>query len=297
MAKGRLAPLFKGKVRDNITNYLGGGRHSTLKKEIEIVEAVKKNPATFQEILDKVDRKSLKVDKALNKIKRELRMEEARKLAIGTVSAPNKTRLFELKRGDMRELGKEIPDNSIDMIFTDPPYAKEFLYLADELGSLAQHALRPGKNLVVITPSVAESFEYYLDTLRKCGLKFVQYIALVHGGNTGRLHDNGIQVDHKPILWFFKPDPNFNRPIKYFDIRNVIYSEPPSKDLHEMEQSTVEAKYMINALTVEGETVVDPFTGSGTTGAATLELKRKFLGFEINPTHYSNALMRLSKYH
>jgi DNA modification methylase len=44
----------------------------------------------------------------------------------------------------MRKLGKNIPDESIDLIFTDPPYAEEFLYYYDELAKLTQSVLRPG---------------------------------------------------------------------------------------------------------------------------------------------------------
>jgi site-specific DNA-methyltransferase (adenine-specific) len=36
-------------------------------------------------------------------------------------------------------------------------------------------------------------------------------------------------------------------------------------------------------------TVLDPFMGSGTTGIASLELNRKFVGIEIEPHYYSKA--------
>ena len=48
----------------------------------------------------------------------------------------------------MRELGKQIGDNSIPMIFTDPPYEKKFLELYGELAKLAQRVLKPGASLV-----------------------------------------------------------------------------------------------------------------------------------------------------
>ena len=40
------------------------------------------------------------------------------------------------------------------------------------------------------------------------------------------------------------------------------------------EQSTIEAEHMIKPLTVEGNIILDPFMGSGTTGEAALNLKR-----------------------
>ena len=52
---------------------------------------------------------------------------------------------------------------------------------------------------------------------------------------------------------------------------------------------------MIKPLTVEGNVVLDPFMGSGTTGEAALKLKRRFIGIEIDEEHYSKTKQRLSK--
>ena len=60
----------------------------------------------------------------------------------------------------------------------------------------------------------------------------------------------------------------------YQDVADLIESKAVSKDSHEWEQSTIEAEHMIKPLTVEGNIVLDPFMGSGTTGEAALNLKR-----------------------
>ena len=51
-------------------------------------------------------------------------------------------------------------------------------------------------------------------------------------------------------------------------------------------------EYIINS-SVEGGVVLDPFFGSGTTGVAAQELKRKFIGIEINEEYYRIACDRL----
>ena len=43
---------------------------------------------------------------------------------------------------------KTIPDNSIDLIFTDPPYGEQYLYLYEDLAQLAIRVLKPGGTLV-----------------------------------------------------------------------------------------------------------------------------------------------------
>jgi 16S rRNA G966 N2-methylase RsmD len=50
----------------------------------------------------------------------------------------------------MKQSQKEIPYSSIDLIFTDPPYGKEYLQLYKELGKLAIRVLRPGGSLVFL---------------------------------------------------------------------------------------------------------------------------------------------------
>ena len=52
---------------------------------------------------------------------------------------------------------------------------------------------------------------------------------------------------------------------------------------------------MIKPLTVEGNLVLDPFMGSGTTGEAALNLKRRFIGIEVDKEHYSKTKKRLTK--
>ena len=61
---------------------------------------------------------------------------------------------FKLELGPMQEIGKTIlPNilpNSIDMIFTDPPYSEESIPLYGELAKLARRVLKPGGSLFTI---------------------------------------------------------------------------------------------------------------------------------------------------
>jgi site-specific DNA-methyltransferase (adenine-specific) len=43
-----------------------------------------------------------------------------------------------------------------------------------------------------------------------------------------------------------------------------------------------------------GQTVLDPFMGSGTTGVACANLGRKFIGIEIEPKYFDIACERIS---
>lgn len=44
----------------------------------------------------------------------------------------------------------------------------------------------------------------------------------------------------------------------------------------------------------EGDIVLDPFIGSGTTAVAALETGRRYIGYEIDKAYYDAACMRIS---
>ena len=46
---------------------------------------------------------------------------------------------------------------------------------------------------------------------------------------------------------------------------------------------------------VNAETILDPFTGSGTTGVAAVKLKRKFIGIEIDPQYFEISVRRIKE--
>jgi site-specific DNA-methyltransferase (adenine-specific) len=50
----------------------------------------------------------------------------------------------------------------------------------------------------------------------------------------------------------------------------------------------------IDAFTLPDDVVLDPFCGSGTTGVACLRLGRRFVGFELNPSHAQTTRERLA---
>lgn len=51
---------------------------------------------------------------------------------------------------------------------------------------------------------------------------------------------------------------------------------------------------IVRLVSTEGETILDPFTGSGTTGLASIQLGRKFLGIELNPDYCDIARRRIA---
>ena len=69
-----------------------------------------------------------------------------------------------------------------------------------------------------------------------------------------------------------------------------------AKNIHPTVKPIKLMSYLITLTTREGDIVLDPFIGSGTTAVASILLNRKFIGFEREKEYYDIANNRLKKY-
>ena len=68
---------------------------------------------------------------------------------------------------------------------------------------------------------------------------------------------------------------------------------PPTKLKHPTQKPIKLIRRLIESGTVEGDVIIDPFMGSGTTAVACQELNRKFIGFELSKEYCDIANKRL----
>jgi DNA methylase len=228
----------------------------------------------------------------ISKEYQKIQVEQIKKQLSSETPLINLPENCELIQGDFMEVGRQIPDNSIDLIITDPPYRGEDLPLFEKFGKFANRVLKEGGSLVLF----AGQYDLLakVNIIEKSGLKYRWQICVKHTGLQAKMRGFGtlINVAWKPLIWFIKG--NNGRTNTPTWIVDFVESEPPKKIMHEWEQSTIESEHVIKGLTVENQIVLDPFMGYATNGIAALKLNRKFIGIEIDPIHYSNAQRRLS---
>lgn len=123
---------FSGRIKDNVSRYFGISRN-TLEKEKVIVNAAKQNPEVFEELRKKVDLKKISVDKVFHEIQKHVKRAEILTSVKNTTNNALPSNDITLLKGDFREHSKTIPNYSIDLIFTDPPYAAEHIPLYRDL--------------------------------------------------------------------------------------------------------------------------------------------------------------------
>jgi 16S rRNA G966 N2-methylase RsmD len=286
------AKLAQGKTRDIVANFVGLGR-TTLKKAEDIVTAAEQNPEKYQSLVYEMDSKK-NVDEPYKKLINEQKREELKKSIQPEIQLPLECKLF---LGDFKEKGREIPDSSIDLIFTDPPYSREDIPKFDELGYLAQRVLKEGGSLITYVP------QYVIlevgNIIESKGLKYRWEFSVEHTGKLVTYHDSRIVVGGKRLLWFTKGDKISEiAPCIYEGtyIHDFIKSTPPDKTLHEWAQSSKEAEYYISKFVPHNiGLILDPFMGSATTGIAALRQGRLFTGIEINAERFETAEVNIKK--
>jgi DNA modification methylase/ParB-like chromosome segregation protein Spo0J len=255
-----------------------------------------------EETKEKLRANKTTISKEYDKIQRDLKrqgfLSQINNLQSNSNSLENDN--YKLIYGDFIEQSqKEIPDSSIDLIFTDPPYGKEYLPLYEELVKLAVRVLKLGGSLVFLTGHIIldDVFTIFREFSLKNNNSYLKYwwtLAVKHSGHHTKIHPRYVFAEWKPLLWYVKGD-KINDLVISNTIGDYIESMAPLKIEHDWQQSTIEAEYIIKNLTLENQTVLDPMMGSGTTGIASLNLGRKFIGIEINPETFEIAKVRINK--
>ena len=224
-------------------------------------------------------------------------------------------KLNEIVFGDAYELIKEIPDKSIDCVYTDVPYLyKQGGYGNSDLGKRQQK-----KRLELKENNLEDGFDYSLlnelvRVMKKVNIfiwcsklqlfdimeffkeKSENFELMVWCKSNPSPTTNNTWLPDLEYCLYFRGSGVCN-PNNYEDARTVFRNKVNKVDKFAFHHPTCKPVTIIETLiknsSKENDLVLDCFLGSGTTAVACKNLKRDYIGIEINPKWYKVAKNRL----
>ena len=193
---------------------------------------------------------------------------------------------------------KKIPNNSIDLIITDPPYGLNKNDVRNDTDLSLFYNVMPECDRVLKKHSFFVTFfsTKFLPQLFKDN-PFNYFWQIVLYCPEGRVRSPIGYTKYMSCFIFKKGNPKIIRWNK------DIFIDTPGKmvepDEGYIDHPTPKPKHFIKEIlkmfSNENDLILDPFIGSGSTAVACLQLNRRFIGFEIEEKYYKLALGRIQK--
>ena len=229
--------------------------------------------------------------------------------------------MINLMQGDCLELMKNIPDGSVDLILTDPPYGTtackwDTVINFDLMWERLKRIVKPNGAIVLF------GSEPFSSALRMSNIKQYKYdMYWKKSKPTNHINAKKMPMRYiETISVFYEKQPMFNLIKKEIPIRtksstkNTVFGNTVngySRDVtHDSKFDVLEFKgdvnkshptqkpvalleYLIKTYTKENETVLDFTMGSGSTGVACVNTNRSFIGIELDGNYFNIAKNRI----
>ena len=231
---------------------------------------------------------------------------------------------MKLFNGDCLEVMKTIPDQSIDMVLTDPPYGTtackwDVVIPFEEMWKELKRIVKPNGAILLF------GSEPFSSHLRMSNLKMFKYDWIWKKSRFAnqmlakiqplKIHENisvfcnsrtiykpqGLIRVNKVTKQGTKVSDNNkggSRSREYYQEhgnypKSIIEFKSEGKPVHSTQKPVPLLEYLIKTYTLEGETVLDFTMGSGSTGVACKNLNRKFIGIEKDKQYFEIAKKRI----
>ena len=231
-----------------------------------------------------------------------------------------------LMLGDCLERMKEIPDGSVDMILTDPPYGttackwdsiiplepmwEQLKRIIKPNGAIVMTASQPFTTTLISSNMKMFKYCWIWDKVRPSGFQVAKYKPMMQHedivvfGTPKTIYNRQMKDRPKPVSSYATKKSESN-PLANNDGKKRTYTQwnPKSiivlnkgtdgKYIHPTQKPVALMEYLIKTYTNESETVLDFTMGSGSTGVAAKNLNRNFIGIEMDKEYFNIAQDRI----
>lgn len=230
--------------------------------------------------------------------------------------------MIKLLKGDCLELMKQIPDKSVDMCLTDPPYGTtackwdsvipfepmwaELKRIVKDNGAICLFGSEPFSSALRISNTKEYKYDWVWNKIafsnqmmaKKQPLRIVENIIIFRAC---KYYPQGLIEVNKETKQGKRITDNIGggeRHTSYIQThtgypRNILTYSKDRPSIHPTQKPVALLEYLIKTYTLEGETVLDFTMGSGSTGVAAKNLNRKFIGIEQDDKYFEIAKERI----
>ena len=222
--------------------------------------------------------------------------------------------MIDLRQGDCLEIMKDIPDGSIDLIITSPPYN-----IGNMKSNMIKYGTYAGNNM-----KESEYQAWQIEFLNECyrvlkdtGSVFYNHKVRIKKGIALHPLEFILKSDFilkQEIVWDMGKSANCDK-IRFFPFSERIYwlVKNPKTKLYNVDNlsdvwrcvpthkrketghiAVMPEEIVSNILNnIDGDIVLDPFMGSGTTGKIAVLNGRNFIGIELDENYFEIAKKRI----
>lgn len=207
---------------------------------------------------------------------------------------------------DCLEGMKQLPDNSVDLIVTDPPYnlnknfendnlsEKEFINFLTPIFNEMARMIKP-KHSIIIFFDAGQKLPLFWKCLFKSKLNFQKGCNFYKPNDCSMPHNRILRTSE--VFYVCSKTPKLNHEgEKYIhDCLSANYGHIEKDWYHPTAKNIKVIREIIKSHSLKSWVVLDPFMGSGTTAVACKQLGRNFIGYEISQEYVDIANKRLSQ--
>lgn len=236
---------------------------------------------------------------------------------------------MKLYQGDCLEEMKNIPNKSIDMVLTDPPYGTTACKW-DSIIPLDKMWIQLKRIIKLNGAIVLTSCQPYTTTLIMSNIKMFKYCWIWNKVNSIRNHLNAKKqpmrvTENIAVFYNRQCIYNYQKRSGFYTSRKTkpgqsetfgkvtgvdkgrkinglypidlisIKGHDPNNNFHPTQKPVALMEYFIKTYTNEGDIVLDFTMGSGTTGVACMNLDRDFIGIELDKKDFKIAKKRIKE--
>ena len=233
-----------------------------------------------------------------------------------------------LMQGDCLELMKNIPDGSVDLVLTDPPYGTtackwDSVITFEPMWEQLNRIIKPNGAICLF------GSEPFSSALRMSNIKHFKYDWIWEKtlASNFSLCKKQPNKKHEIVSVFYKSQPTYNpqmqvgKPYKDKERKRTVgvhggkettkkpienngtrypssvqkFSNGNNGNVHPTQKPIDLLEYFIRTYTNEDETVLDFTMGSGSTGVACVNTNRRFIGIELDDGYFEIAKNRIQE--